>query len=155
MCELLAFVEMYRWMLERNPWEILEKKKKVCTSVVFSRGSEELGCSSELPIKFTILRPAAGDAPQIQAASRREERLPLVACAPRVAVSAAAGGVWAQRSAVHWAVCAQKKKTGASFFFFFFPLSHFKQLDIVQLYSFHFSMHGQCFSVLLIKMDGN
>eukprot|EP00064_Thunnus_orientalis_P004613 superscaffoldBa00000423_g4625 len=49
--------------------------------------------SSVLPIKFTILRPAAGDAPQIQAASRREERLPLVACAPRVAVSAAAGGV--------------------------------------------------------------
>lgn len=93
-CELLAFVEMYRLMLERNPCENLKKrKKKVCISVVLSRGSEELGCSSELPIKFTILRPAAGDAPQIQAASRREERLPLVACAPRVAVSAAAGGV--------------------------------------------------------------
>lgn len=54
-----------------------------------------------LPIKFMILRPAAGDAPQIQTASRREERLPLVVCAPRVAVSAAAGGVCAQRSAMH------------------------------------------------------
>lgn len=49
--------------------------------------------SFPLTINFTILRPAAGDAPQIQTASRREERLPPVVCAPRVAVSAAAGGV--------------------------------------------------------------
>lgn len=52
--------------------------------------AENLGMS---PIKFTILWPDAGDAPQMQAASRREESLPSVACAPRVAVCAAAGGV--------------------------------------------------------------
>ncbi|CAB1446234.1 unnamed protein product [Pleuronectes platessa] len=65
----------------------------LCRTAGFSRsrGTGAL-CSAALPITFTILRPAAGDAPQMQAASRREERLPPVACAPRVAVSAAAGG---------------------------------------------------------------
>lgn len=106
-------------------------------SVVFSWGYGAL-CCFPLPIKFMILRPAAGDAPQIQTASRREERLPLVVCAPRVAVSAAAGGVWAQRRAMH-GVQIQKKVIGvlviieSVFSLLFTRLHHHSHWHICQL----------------------
>lgn len=42
-------------------------------------------------------------------------------------------------------LCVLKRRKQEFLFLFFFCLSHFKQSDVVQLYSFHFSMHGQCF----------